>query len=127
VKNFKQPPNCCQGPTKIDCSKESCMKNKYCQALTKSINYEVHNDLKKDKRVKEIHDNSEKFDSKTEEFFKSLQIFTAIFDSFSHGANDVANAIGPFAAIYVIYKIVELLLKIPIWILILIGYWRWVV
>lgn len=100
----EQPPNCCKGPSKIDCSKESCMKNKYCKALTKSINYEVHTDLKKDGRVKEIHDNSEKFDSKTEEFFKSLQVFTAIFDSFSHGANDVANAIGPFAAIYVIYK-----------------------
>ena len=32
-----------------------------------------------------------------------MQIFTAVCDAFSHGANDVANAIGPFAAIYVIY------------------------
>jgi len=32
-----------------------------------------------------------------------LQIFTAICDAFSHGANDVANAIGPFAAIWTIY------------------------
>ena len=36
--------------------------------------------------------------------FKYLQIFTAACDSFSHGANDVANAIGPFAAIYLIYR-----------------------
>jgi sodium-dependent phosphate transporter len=33
-----------------------------------------------------------------------LQIFTAVCDAFSHGANDVANAIGPFAAIYAIHQ-----------------------
>jgi len=75
-----------------------CFKN-----LLKSVNYEVETDLKKDKRVREIHDKAEKFDERTEESFKFLQIITAIFDSFSHGANDVANAIGPFAAIYSIY------------------------
>jgi sodium-dependent phosphate transporter len=87
----------------IDCSKEACVRNKYCKALTASINYDVTTDITNDKRVQEIHDNSEKFDKKTEESFKFLQVFTAIFDSFSHGANDVANAIGPFAAIYTIY------------------------
>jgi len=51
-----------------------------------------------------IHDTAEKFEPKTEELFKSLQVFTAICDSFSHGANDVANAIGPFAAIYMISR-----------------------
>ncbi len=54
-------------------------------------------------RVIKLHDEAEKFDNKTEEVFKYLQIFTAICDSFSHGANDVANAIGPFAAIWIIY------------------------
>ena len=53
--------------------------------------------------VSSIHENAEKFDEKIEEAFKYLQIFTAICDSFSHGANDVANAVGPFAAIYTIY------------------------
>ena len=55
-------------------------------------------------RVVALHSDAEKFDEKTEEVFKYLQIFTAICDSFSHGANDVANAIGPFAAIFTIYK-----------------------
>ena len=87
----------------MDCSKQACLRNKYCRALTKSLNYEVSTDINRDKRVKEIHDDSEKFDKNTEESFKFMQIFTAIFDSFSHGANDVANAIGPFAAIYTIY------------------------
>jgi sodium-dependent phosphate transporter len=55
-------------------------------------------------KVTEIHVKAEKFDERTEEVFKYLQIFSAICDSFSHGANDVANAIGPFAAIYLINK-----------------------
>ena len=32
-----------------------------------------------------------------------MQVFTACCDAFAHGANDVANAIGPFAAIVSIY------------------------
>ena len=95
--------NCMNEKGGIDCSKEACLRNKWCRSLTKSVNYDVNADINKNKRVKEIHDNSEKFDKKTEESFKFLQIFTAIFDSFSHGANDVANAIGPFAAIYTIW------------------------
>lgn len=59
--------------------------------------------IKKDKKVLTIHENAEKFDPRTEELFKSLQVFTAICSAFSHGANDVANAIGPFATMYVIY------------------------
>ena len=54
--------------------------------------------------VTTIHNKAEKFDPRIEETFKYLQIFSAICDSFSHGANDVANAIGPFAAIYTIYN-----------------------
>ena len=69
--------------------------------IKENINYDVNN--LKVNEVKTIHDNSEKFDDKTEESFKYLQIFTAICDSFSHGANDVANAIGPYAAIVTIY------------------------
>ena len=77
----------------------------YCKCITnikKNINYDISNELN-DNKIKQIHDNSEKFDIKTEESFKYLQIFTAICDSFSHGANDVANAIGPYAAIVMIY------------------------
>ena len=79
-------------------------KNKIQQCITsikENINYDM--DQIKVDEVKEIHDNSEKFEKKTEESFKYLQIFTAMCDSFSHGANDVANAIGPYAAIVSIY------------------------
>jgi len=55
-------------------------------------------------KIIRIHTTAEKFDKKTEYSFRYLQVFTAICDSFSHGANDVANAIGPFAAIWTIYN-----------------------
>lgn len=77
---------------------------KFLRHIKSSLNYKVHNDIIQNKEVSDIHNNAENFDTKTEESFKYLQIFTAICDSFSHGANDVANAIGPFAAIYMIWS-----------------------
>lgn len=56
-----------------------------------------------DNIINAIHNNAEKFDIRTEEYFKYLQIFSAACAAFSHGANDVANAIGPFVAILTIY------------------------
>ena len=35
--------------------------------------------------------------------FRYLQVFCACLKSFAHGSNDVANAIGPFAAVLSIY------------------------
>ena len=65
------------------------------------LNINSKNQLQK---VTALHNDAEKFDPKIEETFKYLQIFSAICDSFSHGANDVANAIGPFVTIYTIYN-----------------------
>ena len=68
---------------------------------SKTLNIKNENEMK---RVISLHENAEKFDVKTEYTFRYLQIFTAICDAFSHGANDVANAIGPFAAMWAIYN-----------------------
>lgn len=46
---------------------------------------------------------AEEFSRKAEEVFKILQVIAAMADSFSHGANDAANAVGPLAAIYFAY------------------------
>ena len=90
--------------------------------LTRGMNVDVHSAAEAggDGKVADIHGASEKFiDPKTEESFKYLQVFTAICDSFSHGANDVANSIGPFAAIWAIYQNqgIEKKSEVPVWIL----------
>ena len=48
-----------------------------------------------------------------------LQVLAASFKSFSHGANDVANAIGPVAAIVVVLQTGQVAqgLSVPLWLL----------
>ena len=52
-----------------------------------------------------------------------LQVLSASFQAFSHGANDVANAVGPVAAIVAIIQThsVEMAVSIPIWLLLIGG------
>ncbi|KAF9976520.1 hypothetical protein BGZ73_008356 [Actinomortierella ambigua] len=68
-----------------------------------------------------IHENSTKFDEKTEQLFCTLQVVSSCFASFAHGSNDVANAIGPLATIYYIWSKGNVDLSgtapVPIWIL----------
>jgi len=49
-----------------------------------------------------------------EEFFRRLQILTSCYVAFSHGANDVANAISPFATIILIAKTGKMALKVEV-------------
>ena len=68
---------------------------------------------------KEIHKQLEA----TENIFKYLQITTAFYIAFAHGSNDVANAVGPLAAVFSILKsgTVEMKVAMPTWILALGG------
>ncbi|HEX67950.1 MAG TPA: inorganic phosphate transporter [bacterium] len=56
---------------------------------------------------------------RVEAVFKRLQIFTSCYMALSHGANDVANAIGPVASIYSILKfgISGAQVPVPVWLL----------
>lgn len=83
--------------------------NKYVSEVIKekSIEFGIVSE-KELQKVTEMNVNAEKFSNESEEIFKYIQVFSAICDSFSHGANDVANAIGPFAAIYLISKDVDI-------------------
>jgi len=64
---------------------------------------------------REIH---KQLDS-TEKIFKYLQILTAFYIAFAHGSNDVANAVGPLAAVVAILKngTVQMKVDMPSWIL----------
>ena len=64
---------------------------------------------------REIHKQLES----TEEIFKYLQILTAFYIAFAHGSNDVANAVGPLAAVVAILKngTVQMKVDMPSWIL----------
>ncbi|KAJ3044159.1 Na+/Pi symporter, partial [Rhizoclosmatium hyalinum] len=50
--------------------------------------------------AKDAHAHATLYDNKVEFLFSFLQVMTASFASFGHGSNDVANAIGPLAAVY---------------------------
>ncbi|KAH8620857.1 putative phosphate repressible phosphate permease [Trypanosoma vivax] len=73
--------------------------------------------------VDEGKHSTEMYDSRVEYVFRYLQVFTAVCASFAHGANDVSNAVGPFAAIYSIYENKAVMARndMPIWILCLGG------
>ena len=51
--------------------------------------------------------------------FVYLQILSAAFVAFAHGANDVANAVGPLAAVITILKtgVVSMKAPVPLWVL----------
>ncbi|KAM0231909.1 hypothetical protein ACHAPO_008207 [Fusarium lateritium] len=68
----------------------------------------------------EIHSNVAHYDNRAEYLYTFMQVMTACTASFTHGANDVANAIGPYATIYQIWRtgtIEGSKSSVPVWIL----------
>ncbi|KAL4447592.1 hypothetical protein ABPG75_004811 [Micractinium tetrahymenae] len=91
--------------------------------LSYGANFDVHEVVDTDERIGAIHYHSERFDWRAESVFKYLQVFTGMTNSFAHGSNDVANAVGPYAAIYFIWlhSSVEMSSTVPVWILVIGG------
>ncbi|KAK7408718.1 Na+/Pi symporter [Neonectria punicea] len=72
--------------------------------------------------LEEIHANVPHYDNRAEYLYTFLQVMTACTASFTHGANDVANAIGPYATIFQIWHTGSMDSEsgksdVPIWIL----------
>ncbi len=78
---------------------------------------------KETEKIEELHSRAFDIDPKSDKLCSWLQIFTSCFSSFSHGSNDVANAIAPLATIFSIYQngAVTRRSDVPIWILVLGG------
>ncbi len=49
-----------------------------------------------------------------EGIFRRLQVLTSCYVALAHGANDVANAMGPLAGIYIIYKTQAVSPQVPV-------------
>jgi len=79
--------------------------------------------------LKEMLGSAESHNSEAEKMFTYLQVATCCFDAFAHGANDVANSIGPLAACYGIWEAhketgilsVPDSAEVPIWMLLVGG------
>ncbi|KAJ6036713.1 hypothetical protein N7540_000992 [Penicillium herquei] len=52
------------------------------------------------KRMKRVYDAAEKYPNEVEHTYSFIQVLTACTASFAHGANDIGNSVGPWAAIY---------------------------
>ncbi|MFQ5639565.1 MAG: inorganic phosphate transporter [bacterium] len=78
----------------------------------------VDNLSKTVKKGREVELGSAEYNA-VERIFVYLQILSAAFVAFAHGANDVANAIGPLSAVITVLKrgIVELKTTVPLWVL----------
>ncbi|KAK8087465.1 phosphate-repressible phosphate permease [Apiospora phragmitis] len=74
--------------------------------------------------LEETHARSAHYNNKAEFMYTFLQILTACAASFTHGANDVSNAIGPYSTIYQIWNEGQVPGKksnVPVWILVFGG------
>ena len=93
------------------------------KALTHGMEQDIHAIAQTDAKIKHIHEGAQVFDVKTEYSFKYLQVITACANSFAHGANDVANSIGSFAAIYAIWdcSCASSKAQVPIWMYVIGG------
>jgi sodium-dependent phosphate transporter len=56
-------------------------------------------------RMKEVYARAKQYPNETEHLFSFMQVLTSCTASFAHGANDLSNAIGPFAVIYHTWKV----------------------
>lgn len=83
--------------------------------------------------IKGMYKRSKFYDNRVEYIYSILQAITAATMSFAHGANDVANAVGPLSAVYDIWRKNEVTSKseVPVWVLaygggaLVIGCWTY--
>lgn len=74
--------------------------------------------------LREIHARANKYDVRVEHLWTYCQVASAMMMSIAHGSNDVANAVGPWAAAYQTYRVgaVNTKAPTPVWFLVVAGF-----
>lgn len=83
--------------------------------------------------IHQMHTSSKYYDNKIEYMYSLLQAITACTMSFAHGANDISNATGPLATVYLVWTTNTIASKaeVPVWVLVyaasalVIGVWTY--
>ncbi|KAL8996520.1 MAG: hypothetical protein Q9169_003987 [Polycauliona sp. 2 TL-2023] len=77
-----------------------------------------------DPRLHATHARCKVYDNRTEHLFTYCQVLSAMLMSIAHGSNDVANAVGPWAATYSTWRANEVATKVPtpVWMLVIAGF-----
>jgi len=73
--------------------------------------------------LRAIHGKAKHYDVRVEHMFTYCQVISAMMMSIAHGSNDVANAVGPWAAVYQTYLSGEIdtTSATPVWFLVIAG------
>ena len=74
--------------------------------------------------LRSIHARAKKYDVRVEHLWTYCQVASAMLMSIAHGSNDVANAVGPWAASYETYRsgFVSTENTTPVWFLVIAGF-----
>ncbi|EXJ59320.1 PiT family inorganic phosphate transporter [Cladophialophora psammophila CBS 110553] len=75
-------------------------------------------------KLREVHAKAHKYDVRVEHLWTYCQVASAMLMSIAHGSNDVANAVGPWAATYQTYQAgeVDTQSDTPVWFLVIAGF-----
>merc|ERR1719198_2934258 len=92
------------GKTEEASTDNNTMMERMKKSMMSSMDADVHTAVITDEATFQVHKQAERFDKDAEAMFVYLQVFSACFDALAHGANDVANAVGPFATIFLLYQ-----------------------
>ncbi|KIW64455.1 hypothetical protein PV04_09387 [Phialophora macrospora] len=70
------------------------------------VNYDIHaaqtgiHGTPEGRRMERVYSHATKYPNEVEHTYSYIQVITACTASFAHGANDIGNAVGPWAVIY---------------------------
>lgn len=78
-----------------------------------------------------IHAKANRYDVRVEHLWTYCQVVSAMLMSIAHGSNDIANAVGPVAAVYETYRVGDVATEAgtPVWLLVIgglllgLGFW----